>query len=78
LNSLESAKLAKEKHEITMDIGILEGILGNSSKVLEVIWNETQAIKSHHAAPRKSVIEYVHGNGTKHVIADEDLMLNSK
>jgi DNA gyrase subunit A len=56
LAALERRKLADEEKELTARIKFLKGLLRSEKKRLDVVVEETQAIKEAFATPRKTVI----------------------
>jgi DNA gyrase subunit A len=56
LAGLERRKLADEEKELTARIRYLKGLLRSEARRLEVVVEETQAIKEAFATPRKTVI----------------------
>lgn len=76
LTSLETNKLKDEEKELKARIDYLEGLLRSQKKRLEIVVEETTAIKEEFAAPRRTVIldseDAVAGTG---VVTESDLRM---
>ncbi|MCP4410135.1 MAG: hypothetical protein GY807_20810 [Gammaproteobacteria bacterium] len=56
LAGLEQKKLQEERRELQQRIKYLQGLLASEAKRLDVVVEETRAIKAEFATPRRTVI----------------------
>jgi DNA gyrase subunit A len=56
LTALETSKLQEEQAELTKRIRYLEGLLASEAQRLDVVVEETQALRDRFASPRRTVI----------------------
>jgi len=74
LAGLERRKLADEEKELTARIRYLKGLLRSEARRLEVVVEETQAIKEKFATPRKTVILTSEEPGAS-IVTEADLVM---